>query len=72
LNDEFFVVPITTSDNQVRVGIPQHLFHAHASRVGVPFDASLDGKRLLVNMVEEERVVPLNLLINWPAAVAKQ
>ena len=72
LNDEFFVVPITTSDNADKIGMPQHLFHAHASRVGVPFDVSLDGKRLLVNMVEEERVMPLNLVVNWPAALMKR
>ncbi len=69
VNDEFFVVPIASSDSAINIGMPQHLFHAKVSRAGVPFDVSPDGKRLLINMVEEERVTPLNLVVNWPGVL---
>jgi eukaryotic-like serine/threonine-protein kinase len=69
--NDFFVCPITTKGSEVEVGKPQHLFHASTPGIGVPFDVSLDGKRLLVNHADEEMQVPLHLDTNWLADLKK-
>jgi serine/threonine protein kinase len=71
LNDNILVCTITPKGSEVEVGAPQRLFHAASPGIGTAFDASSDGKRLLVNHSEEEGQVPLQLVSNWPAELKK-
>ncbi len=65
--DDFFMCPVSSNASEVIVGKPQHLFHASTPGIGVSFDVSSDGKRLLVNHADAEMQAPLHLLTNWPA-----
>jgi hypothetical protein len=47
------------------------LFHATNQAVGVSFDAAADGKRLLVNLSEEETSAPLGFVSDWTAELKK-
>src|SRR5215471_12372354 len=67
--DHFFACPIAAKGSEVVVGRPQHLFHASTPGIGLSFDVSLNGKRLLVNHADEEMQAPLHLVTNWPAAL---
>jgi len=49
LTDDFFACPVIPNGAEVEVGTPQHLFHTPLAAIGVLFDVSSDGKRLLVN-----------------------
>jgi eukaryotic-like serine/threonine-protein kinase len=69
--DDFFGCPITTKGSEVVVGKPHHLFHASTPGIGVSFDVSLDGKRLLVNHADAEMQAPLHLITNWTAELKK-
>jgi len=69
--DDFFVCPISAKGSEVEVGKPRHLFHASTPGIGLSFDASLDGKRLLVNHADDEMQAPLQLVTNWPAELKK-
>ena len=71
LTDNLFVCPVTTKGSEIEVGTPQHLFHAASPGIGISFDATSDGKRLLVNHSEDEGQVPLQLVTNWPAELKK-
>jgi dipeptidyl aminopeptidase/acylaminoacyl peptidase len=71
LTDNIFVCSVTTKGSEVEVGTPQRLFHAASPGIGVAFDVSSDGKRLLVNHSEDEGQVPLQLVTNWPAELKK-
>jgi eukaryotic-like serine/threonine-protein kinase len=71
LTDAIFVCSVTAKGSEVEVGTPQRLFHAASPGIGIAFDASADGKRLLVNHSEEESQVPLQLITNWPAELKK-
>ena len=66
-----FRSPITAKGSEVVVGKPQRLFHASTPAIGVSFDVSLDGKRLLVNHADAEVQSPLDLVTNWPAELKK-
>lgn len=69
--DDFFVSPINTHGTEVEIGKPQHLFHASTPGIGLSFDVSLDGKRLLVNHADAEVQSSLHLVTNWPAELKK-
>jgi protease II len=69
--DDFYVCPITAKGSEVVVGKPQRLFHASTPGIGVSFDVSLDGKRLLVNHADAEMQAPLHLVSNWTAESKK-
>jgi dipeptidyl aminopeptidase/acylaminoacyl peptidase len=71
LTDTIFVCTVTPKGSEVEVGAPQRLFHAASPGLGLSFDVSSDGKRLLVNHSEEESQVPLQLVTNWPAELKK-
>jgi hypothetical protein len=71
LGSDLFVYPVNPKGSEIEVGTPHRLFHAPMPGVGIPFDASSDGKRLLVNHSEEEEQVPLQLVTNWPAELKK-
>jgi len=71
VTDDFFACPVTPKGSEIEVGTPQHLFHTPLPALGILFDVSSDGKRLLVNHTEEEAQVPLQLLTNWPAELKK-
>ena len=70
-NDEFFVCPVTPKHTEMEVGVPQHLFHANNPAVGVSYDVSPDGQRLLVNLAEDETSAPLEFVSNWPEQLEK-
>jgi Tol biopolymer transport system component len=69
--DDFYVCPITAKRSEVVVGKSQRLFHASTPGIGVSFDVSLDGKRLLVNHADAEMQAPLHLVSNWTAELKK-
>jgi len=71
LTDDFFACPVIPNGAEVEVGTPQHLFHTPLAAIGVLFDVSSDGKRLLVNHTEEGAPAPLQLVTNWPAELKK-
>jgi serine/threonine protein kinase len=71
LNDDVFASPVTLKGAEIEVGAPQRLFHASMPGLGMPYDVSPDGQRLLVNLVEEEGPAPLKLVTNWPAELKK-
>jgi serine/threonine protein kinase len=71
LTDDFFVCTVEPKEAEIEVGTPQHLFHAASPGIGVSFDVSSDGKRLLVNHSEEEAQAPLQLVTNWLAELKK-
>jgi serine/threonine protein kinase len=71
LIDELFVCPVTPKGSEIEVGTPQRLFHSPMPGIGVTFDVSSDGKRLLVNRAEEGAQAPLQLITNWPAELKK-
>jgi Tol biopolymer transport system component len=69
--DDFFVCLISAKGAEVEIGKPQHLFHASTPGIGLSFDVSLEGKRLLVNHADEEMQAPLHLITQWPAQLKK-
>ena len=71
LTDDFFACPVTPKESEIEVGTPQHLFHTPLPAIGILFDVSSDGKRLLVNRAEEEAQAPLQLVTNWLAELKK-
>jgi hypothetical protein len=71
LTDTIFVCSVTPKGLEIEVGTPQRLFHAASPGIGVSFDVTSDGKRLLINHSEEEAQVPLQLVTNWPAEVKR-
>lgn len=71
LTSTFFVCPITTKGSEVAVGTPQRLFHTGTPGIGVSFDVSSNGNRLLLNHADEETQAPLHLLTNWTAELKK-
>ena len=71
LVEDFFVCPVSSKGSEIEFGTPQRLFHAATPGVGIVFDVSSDGKRLLVNHSEEEAQAPLQLVTNWPAELRK-
>jgi serine/threonine protein kinase/Tol biopolymer transport system component len=71
LTDTIFVCSVTPKGSEIEVGTPQRLFHAASPGIGVPFDVTSDGKRLLINHSEEEAQVPLQLVTNWPGELKR-
>jgi serine/threonine protein kinase len=71
ITNDFFACPIAVKGSEIDVGTPQHLLHTSSPGLGISFDVSSDGKRLLVNRAEEEAQAPLQLVPNWPAELKK-
>jgi serine/threonine protein kinase len=71
ITSDFFACPIAEKGPEVEPGTPQRLFNTTSPGIGISFDVSADGKRLLVNHAEEEAQAPLQLLTNWPAELKK-
>jgi Tol biopolymer transport system component len=71
ITNDFFACPIAVKGSEIDVGTPQHLLHTSSPGLGISFDVSSDGKRLLVNRAEEEAQAPLQLVTNWPAELKK-
>ncbi len=71
LTDDFFACLVTPKGSEIGVGTPQHMFHTPLAAIGVLFDVSSDGKRLLVNHTEEGVQAPLQLVTNWLAQLKK-
>jgi serine/threonine protein kinase len=71
VTNDFFSCPVAVKGSEVEVGTPQRLFNTTSPGIGISFDASADGKRLLINHAEEEAQAPLQLLTNWPAELRK-
>ena len=66
-----YACPVQRSGSEIEVGTPQRLFHANVPGVGVPYDVSADGQRLLINLAEEESQAPLRLVTNWTEELKK-
>jgi serine/threonine protein kinase/Tol biopolymer transport system component len=71
ITNDFFVCTVAVKGSEIDVGTPQHLLHTSSPGIGISFDVSSDGKRLLVNRAEEETQAPLQLVTNWPAELKK-
>ena len=70
--NDLFVASVTKKGSELEVGTPQHLFYINSPAIGTPFDASSDGKHLMVNRSEEEAAyAPLQLVTNWLAELKK-
>jgi serine/threonine protein kinase/Tol biopolymer transport system component len=67
----YLVCPIEIKGSEVEVGTPQRLFQTSTPGLGISFDVSSDGKRLLVNHSEEEAQLPLQLNTNWLAELQR-
>jgi serine/threonine protein kinase/Tol biopolymer transport system component len=71
LNNDFLSSAIAAKGSELDVSAPQRLFHTGTPGLGIVFDVSSDGKRLLINHSEEEAQVPLELVTNWLAELKK-
>jgi Tol biopolymer transport system component len=71
LSDNIFVCTVIPKASDVEVGAPQRLFHAAAPGIGISFDVSSDGQRMLVNHSQDEAPAPLQLVTDWPAELKK-
>lgn len=71
VRNDFFACAVNPKRAEIQVGTPQRLFHTNSPGIGISFDVSADGKRLLVNRSEEETQVPLQLVTNWLAELKK-
>jgi eukaryotic-like serine/threonine-protein kinase len=71
ITSDYFVCSVTRKGSEIEVGAPQRLFHASTPGIGIPFDVSSDGKRLLVNRSDEEAQAPLQLVTYWLAELKK-
>jgi serine/threonine protein kinase len=71
LANDFFACAVTVKGTEIVAGTPQHLFHTGTPGVGTAFDASLDGKRLLINHSDEELQSPLHLNTDWLAELKR-
>jgi Tol biopolymer transport system component len=75
----FFVAPggrimaveVKTGDG-FEAGLPRFLFQTKPQRLpGAQYDPSPDGQRFLVNVSEEDRSLPVTVVLNWLAGVRK-
>jgi len=71
VTNNYFACSFAVKGQEAVIDKPQHLFQASTPGIGVPFDVSLNGKRLLVNHADEEMQAPLHLVTNWPAELKK-
>lgn len=71
IGQDFYSCAITVKGPEIEVGPPQHLFNMQTPGIGMGFDVSADGKRLLVNRAQEEAQAPLQLMTNWPGELKK-
>jgi hypothetical protein len=67
MTNDFFACQLAANGSGIEVSTPQRLFNTSSPGIGISFDVSSDGKRLLVNHAEEEAQAPLQLITNWPA-----
>jgi len=71
LTSDIFVCGLTPAGSEMKVGMPQFLFHTPLLAIGEAYDVASEGKRLLVNRAEEQAPTPLQLVTNWPAELKK-
>jgi len=71
LGNDFFACAVTVKGTEFVADTPQHLFHTATPGAGIVFDASLDGRRLLINHSDEELQSPLHLNTDWLAEVKR-
>jgi eukaryotic-like serine/threonine-protein kinase len=71
VTNDYFACSVTAQGSELIVGAPVHLFHTNTPGLGISYDVSSDGKRLLVNRSEEETQTPLQLNTNWLAELKK-
>jgi Tol biopolymer transport system component len=73
-DDSLHAVPVATS-GAFEPGTPVTLFKRALARAPIPrnrFFPSADGQRFIVNVARETgQVVPLSVIVNWPATLAK-
>lgn len=70
-NDNTYVCSVTPKGNDLQVGTPQKLFRAPTPGFGIPYDVLPDGQKLLINLAEDEGVVPLSIVDNWTSVLKK-
>jgi len=71
LTDDYYVSSIAVKGAEVEATAPKHLFHAPVPAIGIAYDVSLDGQRLLVNLAQSETTAPLIIVSNWTAELNK-
>jgi serine/threonine protein kinase/Tol biopolymer transport system component len=71
ISQDFYACRVTVKGSEIEVGTPQRLFNSPTPGIGAGFDVAPDGRRLLVNRVQEEAQAPLLLITNWPAELKK-
>jgi len=65
-------VEIQAVGERFEVGPPRFLFQTKPPRLpGAQYDPSPDGQRFLVNVSEEDRSLPVTVVLNWLAGVRK-
>ena len=69
--DDYHALSFSATTTGPQFGAPQHLLHGAIGGLTMPYDVSADGKRLLVNLADDDQATPLNLVVNWPAQVRK-
>jgi eukaryotic-like serine/threonine-protein kinase len=71
-DDSMIAVAVRGGESTFEVGETRRLFQARISSGALPYAASRDGQRFLVNKpVEEGTPAPITLVVNWPEALKK-
>jgi serine/threonine protein kinase len=66
-SDRFMAVEVDGSGESFEIGAVTPLFTARAFRTGLAYEASGDGQRFVVNLLEStQNYVTLSLVLNWP------
>jgi dipeptidyl aminopeptidase/acylaminoacyl peptidase len=69
---KLMVVPVQ-ADSTFQAGRPQALFELHFFQPVIPYNASADGQRFLVNTpLEEDNSSPVTVVLNWTAELKKR
>jgi Tol biopolymer transport system component len=72
-SDRFMAVEVDGSGESFKIGAVTPLFTARAFRTGLAYEASGDGQRFVVNLLEStQNYVTLSLVLNWPEELKQQ
>jgi dipeptidyl aminopeptidase/acylaminoacyl peptidase len=72
-DEQLMAAEVSLRNSDLEISEPRPLFKAHPIRVeiGMVYDVAPDGQRFLIPTRMDERTPPINLLLNWPAAVKR-
>ena len=59
------------SGAQFQAGLPKPLFYVRIGNLSPTFDVSADGRFLIATPVRQSAVVPITVVLNWPAWLTK-